>query len=115
MFHLSELSVFNLLCFDVFAICLLSILRIFIVNLNFFLHQLSELSVFDLRVRFDVFVFSILLIFIVNLKLSIHGLRTSDIQVPLPTLRALLHPGTSPRFTSFTGTKVHKHAYIFSS
>ena len=41
----------------------------------------EQLSVFDMRVRFDVFAFSGLLILIINLKLSIHSLRTSDIQL----------------------------------
>ncbi|EKX33593.1 hypothetical protein GUITHDRAFT_147817 [Guillardia theta CCMP2712] len=38
-----------------------------------------ELSVFDLRARWDVLVFSSLLLAIINLKLSIHHLRQNDI------------------------------------
>jgi hypothetical protein len=41
----------------------------------------NELSVFDIRVRLDVFVFSLLLIVIINLKLNIHALRKSDISL----------------------------------
>eukprot|EP00960_Hanusia_phi_P050065 759977-Hanusia_phi.AAC.2 len=39
----------------------------------------AELSVFDLRARWDVLVFSSLLLAIINLKLSIHHLRQNDI------------------------------------